>query len=213
MSGRRRTPQNVKKSSYFRRNAASDSDTVREQTSESMQTRTRQSKAKAEQKSARKRQNSGRCERNSTRELIETRSSLRRSCRAPQSRIQPEISRDWASFDRFKKHRSTESFEKQKSKTSSLLVTPVPVFVCLRSRPAASRGALCRCCKRGALAWTSQQAHGPDGPHLHQKRKRKERHNCVLRRAFAGLALHVVCLWTRPRRRNASVVARFREGA
>jgi len=78
-----------------------------------------------------------------------SRSFSQRSCRAPQSRIQPTISRGWASFGRFG-HRSTESFEKQKSKTArrAHTVSPVPVsFACGRGqRP---RGAPCAAAVKG----------------------------------------------------------------
>ena len=73
--------------------------------------------------------------------LIGSRSFSRRPCRAPQSRIQPGISHDWASFDRFG-HRSTESFEQQKGKTCSLLVTPVPFLCACERTSAAMRAAL-----------------------------------------------------------------------
>jgi len=129
---------------------------LREQTSGPRPARTRQSKAK--QSKAKQGRSKNQQEKHKIRgvrakrqerahRLNGSRSFSQRSCRAPQSRIQPTISRGWAFFDRFE-HRSTESFEKQKSKTGSLLRTAGVCFVGLRSRPAASRGALRRCCKR-----------------------------------------------------------------
>ena len=143
----------------FRRNAAPDSDTAREQTSESRRARTKQSKAKQRRSKNQlvKDKIQGPCERNGKRErhrLIEILFATLLSGTTKQN-----SAHDLSRLGLLRS--STARRSPSKSKRAKLLVAHTPglagsCFVCLRSRPAASRGALCRCCKRRALAWTSQ---------------------------------------------------------